>query len=124
MRRRIVAFVVITALCVGWYFFVALGHNALTMRHGGQGAICASQLPLGTIHAPERSIWSKHHLVPLGVECRYTMIDGSTATTFVSSAWGAVGVAPLLMAAVGVAGWAGWSAARSALARRRAAHRG
>lgn len=111
----------IAALCVGWYFFVALGHNAITMRHGGQGQICYRELPPGTIHTPESGLWSKHHLVPLGVECRYTMPDGSTTSLFVASAWGAVGVAPLVLTAVGVAGWAGWHAARPVLARRRGA---
>ncbi|QDY90779.1 hypothetical protein E7Y32_11570 [Arthrobacter sp. UKPF54-2] len=39
MRRRIVTITVTAALCVGWYFFIALGHNATTMRHGSTTAL-------------------------------------------------------------------------------------
>ena len=119
MRRRIVTITVVAALCVGWYFFIALGHNATTMRHGGQGQICYRELPPGTIHTPESSLWSKHHLVPVGVECRYTMPDGSMTSIFVASAWGAVAAAPLVLTAVGAGGWAAWRAVSPALARRR-----
>ena len=98
-------FFVVSVLAFGWYFFVGL-FDQLLMNHTDIGAsnVCLSRyLPPNTIHNPEG--WpsmplGSYRVVPLGIDCTFTMEDGSAVRSFhpryYTTAWAALPLAPVL----------------------------
>lgn len=101
-----------------WYGIVRQIDFGLLDRNGPIGFLCLDNLPPGTIYTPEgspRMPGASYSLVPLGIECSYTMTDGNTLRTFhVRYAQSVLAALPLLLSFV----WAAQLAMRSVLRKR------
>lgn len=74
------------ALSVLWYFLVGWADQGRHVRDNGLSGPCLEDLPAGTAHTPEGTPnmpGSRYVFFPvLGVECSYSMLDGSIFRTF------------------------------------------
>lgn len=88
MARKLPLVVLLLSLCLGWYFLVSaidrglLAHNSPSIS---DPCLSGENLPSGTIHTPEGAPIPPdggYVFVPMGLECTYTMKDGSVQRAF------------------------------------------
>jgi hypothetical protein len=78
--------VIAVLLSLSWYVFFALLDRATVRQMTPVSGHCLNEhLPPDTVHNPEGSPFlpaGKYTYVPLGIECTFSMIDGSTQRSF------------------------------------------
>ena len=83
-KWRVVIVAVLFSL--GWYLFFALLDRAIVSQMHPVSILCLNDyLPLGSVHNPEGAPFlpaGEYTFVPLGVECVFTMTDGSIQRSF------------------------------------------
>jgi hypothetical protein len=87
MARRLPLVLLFVSLCLGWYFLVGfIDRGALIHNSPAISTPCLSEyLPRGTIHIPEGAPIpprGDYVFIPLGLECSFIMLDGSTQRSF------------------------------------------
>lgn len=86
LDRKWRLFTIVVLLSLGWYLFFAILDRATVSHMTPVSGICLNEhLPPGTIHNPEGAPFlpaGVYTYMPLGVECTFTMTDGSTQRSF------------------------------------------
>lgn len=79
-------FVIAMLFSLAWYLFIAVLDRATVRQMTPVSVTCLNEhLPTGTIHNPEGSPFlpaGEYTYMPLGIQCTFTMIDGSTQRSF------------------------------------------
>jgi hypothetical protein len=109
LDRKWRLFTIVVLLSLGWYLFFALLDRATVSQMTTVSGICLNEyLPPGTIHSPEGHPFlpaGEYTFMPLGIDCTFTMADGSTQRSF-HPRYGATLIAgvPILMSLL----WGVW----------------
>lgn len=86
LDRKWRVFTIVVLLSLGWYLFFALLDRATVRSMTPVSVLCLNEhLPPDTIHNPEGAPFlpaGHYTYLPLGIECTFTMTDGSTQRSF------------------------------------------